>query len=347
MVIKVSVAAFFERQQQGFPVLDVRSPGEYKQGHIPGARSFPLFDDEERKEVGTLYKQAGPEKAFLVGLDYAGRKMSTYVKKASSLRSKSLLLHCWRGGKRSESMAWLLSQAGHTCFVLEGGYRAYRTYIREELESMTNFMVLGGMTGSNKTGMLLEMKKQGMQVVDLEGLAHHKGSAFGHIDEPEQPTTEQFENNLFANVQKMDPERPIWLEDESRTIGRVVMPEKFYLHKKHAPLLVVEVPLSSRVEHLVASYARIDDDYLLKALEKIKKRLGGDLYAKCVHALEQKDYHYVAEATLSYYDKAYTYAITTGRDLQKIHYLSLKDTNPVEGAQKIGVWFSDFLRKEE
>ncbi|PID92951.1 MAG: tRNA 2-selenouridine(34) synthase MnmH [Bacteroidetes bacterium] len=347
MVTKVSVATFLQYQQQGIPVLDVRSPGEYKQGHIPGADSFPLFDDQERKEVGTLYKKAGPEKAFLVGLDYVGKKMSTYVKKASSLRSKSLLLHCWRGGKRSESMAWLLSQAGYTCFVLEGGYRAYRTYIREALESMTNFMVLGGMTGSNKTGILQEMKKQGMQVVDLEGLAHHKGSAFGHINEPEQPTTEQFENNLFASVQRMDPDRLIWLEDESRTIGRVVMPEKFYLHKKLAPLLVLEVPLSSRVDHLVANYAQINDDYLLNALEKIKKRLGGDRYNKCVHALERKDYHYVAEATLSYYDKAYSYAITSGRDLQKIHYLPLENTDPVEGAQKIISWFSDFLGRKE
>lgn len=347
MVKYISVEEFFRRQEEGVPVLDIRSPGEYQQGHIPGAVCFPLFNDEERKEVGTLYKHAGPEKAFLTGLDYAGRKMSEYVRRAAALHSKPLLLHCWRGGKRSESMAWLLSQAGHECYVLEGGYRTYRHHIRNILDNETNFIVLGGMTGSNKTGMLKEMMKEGLQVIDLEGLAHHKGSAFGHINEPEQPTSEQFENNLFLQWQKMDNSIPIWLEDESRTIGKVVMPDTFYNNKRNAPLLVVDVPKESRIEHLVVDYAGIDDQYLFEALQKIKKRLGGDNLKICTEALEKKDYRTVADLSLAYYDKAYSYAITTCHEDEKIHHLSLESTEPVEGAKKIIAWYRDFTGIQE
>lgn len=346
MVEYITVEEFFRLQQKGIPALDIRSPGEYVQGHIPGAIRFPLFDDEERKEVGTLYKKSGHERAFLTGLDYAGSKMSEYVRSAAALHSKPLLLHCWRGGKRSESMAWLLSQAAHKCYVLEGGYRAYRRYIRGVLDTHKNYIVLGGMTGSNKTGMLKEMHSQGVQVIDLEALAHHKGSAFGHINEPEQPTSEQFENNLFAQLQKLDPNVPIWLEDESRSIGRVVMPDKFYLNKRKAPLLVVDVPKESRIEHLVEDYAGIDDQYLYEALNKIEKKLGGDNVKTCSKALKIKDYYTVADITLSYYDKAYNYAITSGHKNENVYNLSLKSTDPVEGAKKIILWYREFLGKQ-
>lgn len=347
MVEYLSVEEFFLRMEEGIPVLDIRSPGEYKQGHIPGAVCFPLFNDQERKEVGTLYKHAGPEKAFLTGLDFAGRKMSEYVRRAKSLNSKPLLLHCWRGGKRSESMAWLLSQAGHDCFVLDGGYRTYRNYIRDIIDNVSNYIVLGGMTGSNKTGMLKEMIKEGLQVIDLEGLANHKGSAFGHINEPEQPTSEQFENDFFEQYQKMDPKAPIWLEDESRMIGKVVMPDKLYNHKRNAPLLVLNVPKESRIEHLVEDYAGIDDILLFEALQKIKKRLGGDNLKACNEALEKKDYRIVADISLSYYDKAYNYAISNWHEKEKIHHLDLESTDPVEGAKKIIAWYRDFSGIQE
>ncbi len=340
MVSYVSVEDFFQLQQQHYPVLDIRTPGEYIQGHIPGADCFPLFDNEERRVVGTLYKQSGPEKAFLAGLDYAGCKMSRYVKNAAHYNQKNLLLHCWRGGKRSESMAWLLSQAGYNCYVLDGGYRAYRRYIRASLEKYTHFIVLGGMTGSNKTGMLHEMSQLGAQVIDLEGLANHKGSAFGHINEPEQPTTEQFENNLYADISKMDPDIPVWLEDESRTIGKVVLPDLFYKNKKMAPLLVVNVPKKERIMHLVEDYANIDDAYLYDALQRIRKRLGGDNLQTCMQALEAKDYPIVADVTLSYYDKAYNYAISTHLP-ENLFTLELKSTDPVEGAKKILAWYND------
>lgn len=342
MVEYISVKELLERQDSGIPLLDIRSPGEFFQGHIPGAISFPLFNDEERKVVGTEYKHSGPEKAFLTGLEYAGKKMSHFVRQASSLHSNNLLLHCWRGGKRSESMAWLLSQAGHHCFVLKGGYKAYRKYIRSELERATNLLVLGGMTGSNKTGMLKEMQYNGLQVIDLEALAHHKGSAFGHINEPEQPTSEQFENDLFYQWDKLDHSLPVWLEDESRTIGKVVLPDIFYENKRNAPLLVVEVPKESRIAHLVEDYAGIDDNYLYDALMRIKKKLGGDNLNACLQALEEKNYHMVADISLSYYDKAYNYAITSYHAKENVFHLPLESTDPVMATEKILDWYTEF-----
>lgn len=344
MVTYIDTLIFLTYRDELVPVLDIRSPGEYSQGHIPGALSFPLFSDEERKTIGTLYKHSGKEKAFQIGLDIVGPKMSRFVKKATSYKSKKLLLYCWRGGKRSESMAWLLSQAGYDCFVLTDGYKAYRHYIRKILESYANYIVLGGMTGSNKTGILKSLRAKGEQVIDLEGLAHHRGSAFGHIGEPEQPTSENFENLLHEEWRKCDPSRRIWLEDESRSIGRVVIPDCFYQNKKNAFLLVVQVPKSERIKHLVKEYTGIDDQFLNDSILRISKRLGGDRTQECLDALHEKNYNAVADMSLAYYDKAYGFSITN-REKDTFFVLPLKDTSPDSGAEEVLKWYRDFHQK--
>jgi len=346
VVTYISIADFLSLRDRLLPVLDVRSPGEYVQGHIPQAVPFPLFSNEERKIVGTLFKESGPEKAFLAGLDFAGRKMSEYVRNAASLHSHELLLYCWRGGKRSESMAWLLSQAGYTCYVLEGGYRAYRRYLHETLDKNRPVLVLGGMTGSNKTGMLLALKKSGHQVIDLEGLACHKGSAFGHINEPQQPTTEFFENLLFDQWRILDPFRPVWLEDESRSIGKVILPQQFYNNKRMAPLLVITVPLKQRVMHLVDDYTGVENDKLKDAVMRISKRLGSNRVNASLLALKNNDFFTVAEIVLEYYDKAYRYAISQHNG-DSVFYLSLPDTNASSGAEKIAEWYREYFQKAQ
>ena len=344
MVTYIDTVTFLQHRDEGVPVLDIRSPGEFAQGHMPSALSFPIFSNEEREIIGTLYKQSGKEKAFHVGLDIVGPNMSKFVKKATSYKSKTLLLYCWRGGKRSESMAWLLSQAGFNCYVLTDGYKAYRNYIREILESYTHYIVLGGMTGSNKTGILKALRAKGEQVIDLEGLAHHRGSAFGHIGEPEQPTTETFENILFEEWRTCDKSQHIWLEDESRSIGKVVMPDCFYKNKKNAFLLVVEVPKSERIKHLVREYTGIDDQYLHDSILRISKRLGGDRTRECLDALHDKNYDTVADMSLAYYDKAYGFSITN-REKDTFFVLPLQDTSPDSGAEEVLKWYRDFHQK--
>lgn len=344
MVTYIDTQTFLQHRDEGVPVLDIRSPGEFAQGHIPGALCFPLFSNEERKIIGTLYKKSGKEKAFHVGLDFVGPKMSGFVKKATSHRSKIFLLYCWRGGKRSESMAWLLSQAGFSCYVLTDGYKAYRNYIREILGSYAHYLVLGGMTGSNKTGILKALHAKGEQFIDLEGLAHHRGSAFGHIGQPEQPTTEAFENILFEEWRKCDKSQPIWLEDESRSIGKVVIPDCFYKNKRNAFLLVVEVPKTERIKHLVREYTGIDDQYLYDSIIRISKRLGGDRTQECLAALQDKKYDTVADMSLAYYDKAYGFSVIN-REKDTFFVLPLQDTSPDSGAEEVLKWYRDFYQK--
>ncbi|MCF8244372.1 MAG: tRNA 2-selenouridine(34) synthase MnmH [Saprospiraceae bacterium] len=294
-------------------LLDVRTPAEYAQGHVPGAQNLPLFSDEERAEVGTLYKQASPERAFLRGLDIAGAKMSWYVKQAMKLApEKKVAVHCWRGGQRSGSLATLLSFAKFDVQVLEGGYKAYRAHVLEHFSlRKSRFVVLGGKTGSGKTEVLKALTSLGEQVIDLEGLANHKGSAFGALGEEPQPRVEQFENDLFAELEKIDHQRRIWVENESRTIGRVSIPAGFFEQYKIAPLVVLEVPFEERIRHLAVVYATFPKDEIIESLLKITKRMGGNNVKDALEAFEAGRVEDATAIALNYYDK--TYAHSTGQ----------------------------------
>jgi tRNA 2-selenouridine synthase len=317
------------------PVVDVRTPAEFEQGHIPGAHNIPLFTNEERAVVGTLYKREGKEVAFMKGLDYVGPRMRWFVKEARRLApSREILVHCWRGGMRSGSMAWLFRSAGFTAHTLEGGYKGYRRHIRKKFETDSRWIIIGGYTGSGKTEILKELEKLGNQIVDLEGIARHKGSAFGHIGQKPQPTTEQFENNLAARWNELDFSKTIWMEDESKAIGHVFQPDNFYRKLRTSTLVFVEVPKEARISRLVKEYAGIDKNALAQALAKIVKRLGGQNYQKAVKALEVDDYATVADITLTYYDKAYGYGVSQ-RDKSKVIILKVDGDNPPETAEKI------------
>lgn len=257
-------------------VLDVRSPGEYAQGHIPGAVSFPLFDDLERARVGTVYKQQGKEEAMLLGLKIVGPKMEKFVRQARKLAPhRRLAVHCWRGGQRSGSMAWLFRQSGFDVVTLLGGYKNYRRHLLDAFEQIAfPMIVIGGQTGSGKTKVLRELQRLGEQIIDLEALAHHKGSAFGAIGELPQPTVEQFENDLFEAMIPLDPGRRVWLENESRSIGRVFVPEGFWRHFKASPLYNIEVPSECRIQNLVDDYTGFSSEELEEAFLRIEKKTG-------------------------------------------------------------------------
>ena len=229
MITPTIPAEQFLLMARSLPVIDVRSPGEYRKGHILGAFNIPLFTNEERAEVGTLYVQTGKEPAINLGQEIAVQKTDYYLEEiAKAAPQKQALLHCWRGGMRSAKIATFYEEAGYRIFVLEGGYKAYRKYIRHQFSSGKPVILIGGYTGSGKTEILNNIHKQGHQVIDLEALAHHKGSSFGHLGQDEQPTTEQFENDLFAQWEKIDSLKHLWLEHESMKIGNVLLPDTFY-----------------------------------------------------------------------------------------------------------------------
>lgn len=331
---KLSPVDFISASSEGV-ILDVRSPGEYERAHIPGAISFPMFSNEERAAVGTCYKKEGKDKAVELGLSIVGPKLATWVKTAKKLaQGKPLLVHCWRGGMRSGSMAWLLETAGLPVKLLIGGYKAYRHLVLKTFEAHIPLRVLGGKTGSGKTEILIEMKKRGIQVIDLEGLAHHRGSAFGHLGLAPQPTSEQFENLLFHELRQMDYQQSIWVEDESRHIGKVFMNLEFYNQLRDAPVLFLDIDAQYRLPYLVEVYAQYPKELLAEAIEKIKKRLGGQHYQRALASLEMGQFEEVAAITLQYYDKAYLHGLEQ-RDKNKIQRLEIESLNTQKQVEAI------------
>lgn len=293
-------------------VLDVRSPGEFAQGHIPGAVAFPLFTDEERAKVGTVYKQQGKEQAMELGLAFVGPNMANFVKKAKKLApDRRLLVHCWRGGQRSRSMAWLLRLSGFDVATLEGGYKMYRQHLLQSFEALplADLRVIGGRTGTGKTKVLRALQAMGEQVIDLEAIAHHKGSAFGSIGEAPQPTVEQFENDLYDAMSALDWSRTIWTENESRSIGRVFIPQGFWQVMKAAPLYNIAIPEAARLQNLVDDYTGTDPAELIAAFHKIDSKLGGLQLKQALEAVEQGDYAAAAGIALRYYDKTYQHCL--------------------------------------
>jgi tRNA 2-selenouridine synthase len=292
------------------PVVDVRTPSEFLAGHIPGAVNIPLFNDIEREAVGKKYKKEGRIPAIIDGLKYSGPGLSASLRQALKIAKKGkLLVHCWRGGMRSEAMAWLFSLGGIHTEILEGGYKAYRNYILDSLSEKRKTIILGGMTGSGKTHILNSLKTMGQQVIDLEGLANHKGSAFGSLGQQAQPSTEHFGNILYSEWHKMDRTKPVWLEDESRNIGSVFIPDRFYLNMQDTPAVILMMDVSTRLPRLMEEYSAFSAEDLINSILKISKRLGGDNTRDAVSAVEAGDFARAVEITLLYYDKAYLYGL--------------------------------------
>ncbi|MEO0331907.1 MAG: tRNA 2-selenouridine(34) synthase MnmH [Bacteroidota bacterium] len=302
---QLPVHEFLSRGEQ-LPILDVRSPAEYQAGHIPQAHNLPLFSNKERAQVGTLYKQTGRYEALLKGLDVVGSKMRNLVERANELAvDNRTLVHCWRGGMRSESVAWLLNTAGLQAHTLVDGYKAYRRLVLDIYQTPLPILIVGGTTGSGKTEILQELEEQGEQVIDLEALANHRGSAFGGIGQRSQPTSEQFQNDLFAAWCSLDLSRTIWIEDESFSIGRAQLPHEFWEHMKQAPVVVVEVPRALRVQRLVRDYGHLNPVKLARAIQTIERRLGGLRTQQALQALEKRRFADVADLLLEYYDRSY------------------------------------------
>jgi len=326
---KTGITQFLELAGN-IPVVDVRSPSEFIDGHIPGAHNIPLFNDAERAEVGTRYKKEGSLNAILEGIRLSGPSMHLKLGAALEVagRGKRLLVHCWRGGMRSEAMAWLFSHGGIETHILEGGYKAYRHHVLETLSANRALIILGGLTGSGKTHILKKIEEKGNQVIDLEHLANHKGSAFGSLGQPAQPSSEHFSNMLFEKLSLTDPEKPVWLEDESRNIGMVFMPEEIYLNMQSSPAVILMMDINTRLPRLMEEYSCYPPELLLHSVMKIRKRLGGDRTREAVDAVNKGNFATAITITLQYYDKAYRYSLSR-KPQEQLRYVNT-DTDDVE-----------------
>ncbi|MBW4520133.1 MAG: tRNA 2-selenouridine(34) synthase MnmH [Scytolyngbya sp. HA4215-MV1] len=293
-------------------ILDVRSPAEFQQGHIPGAMSFPLFSNEERAEVGTCYKHQGRDAAVELGLTIVGPKLAQFVIQAKQLApDRRLRIHCWRGGMRSGSMAWLMETAGFQVSVLAQGYKGFRQWVRTTLACTKPILTLGGMTGTGKTDILHSLAAKGEPILDLEALANHRGSSYGNLGLPPQPTTEHFENRLAMQWSTFGCDRLIWVEAESRMVGACRIPDELFWQMMVAPVLQVNRSRQERIALLLDGYGAADRAELITATERLRKRLGGERTQAAIELIQQDNLAAAIEIVLDYYDKSYHY------DLQK------------------------------
>jgi len=328
------------------PLFDVRTPAEFSKGHIPNAFNLALFSNEERAIVGTIYKKEDPKQALLKGLEFVGPKMRLLIEEVEKkTKHKTVAVHCWRGGKRSGSVGWLLGMAGFEVKTIIGGYKAYRNFILNQFyQQKLELLVLGGKTGCGKTKILHALKEQGEQIIDLEGLAHHKGSAFGFIGEAPAPTVEQFENNLFEAITSLDTSRRIWIENESKRIGRVSIPNGFWEQMKAAPLVNMTLPFEVRLTVSIENYSTEVKADLETAFHNIKKRLGGQNYQRALAYLAVGDLKSAGSIALKYYDKQYQYMLEKNKT-KTIKYMNFENDEPEKTAQFLIAYANKELTK--
>jgi len=330
----VSVQEFLELSKQ-HPVIDVRTPAEFEHGHIPGAVNIPLFNNEERVIIGTMYKQEGKKPAMLKGMELVSPKFSDYLRSAETVSNTgTLLVHCWRGGMRSGGMAWLFEWYGFKVFTLKDGYKSFRRMVLETFKQPRELKILAGRTGSGKTLILKEIEKLGQTIIDLEELAHHKGSAFGTLGETPPPTQEMFENELAVSLLNIPADKKIWLEDESQNIGKRIIPNDLWVQMRAANVYYVDLPLEKRVEYLVKAYGKYSKEELIESIEKIRKRVGFQHSKAAIEAINNGDLKKACEISLVYYDKSYDHGVAK-RNSETIHKKAFAELKPAEIAKAI------------
>lgn len=331
MIQTLNIVAFL-KLSDNIPVIDVRTPLEFDHAHITGAHNLPIFSNEERVKVGTTYKQRSREEAILLGFDLTGPKWSGFIQQALTIApDKKILIHCWRGGMRSGAMAWALNLYGFEVYLLEGGYKKYRNWVLEKFSENYPIIILGGMTGSGKTQTLVKLKELNQQVIDLEDLAQHQGSSYGSMGYLKQPSQEHFENLLASQLIKIDKTKPIWLEDESLSIGKCFIPNSIFYLMRESPLLKLEVPFQERVDFLVEEYGKLNKEFLIESTVRIGKRLGPEQTRDAIAAINEDRMEVFIKLVLVYYDK--TYSNGQGkRSQESVHTLVCKSTDAIENS---------------
>jgi tRNA 2-selenouridine synthase len=300
----------------------VRSPGEYLHAHIPGAFNLPLFSDEERKIVGTAYKQEGKQPAIKYGLEFFGPKMipliddvKAFLKKSSS---STILLHCWRGGMRSAAVAWLLDLYGFEVYLLEGGYKAYRQHVLAVFDLPLRMQIIGGYTGSNKTGMLHQLKQMGHAVIDLEHIALAVIVYQLYLAQ---------ENKMETNC---------WIEDESQRLGKLHIPHPFWNSMRQKTVFFLDIPFEERLKHIITCYGNLDKEKLITAVIRIRKRLGPLESKNCINFLLEDNVQEAFRILLQYYDKTYQKSLQNReKPDEQIQTISLESIDAIENTHKL------------
>ena len=301
-----------EALKKNFKFVDVRTRAEFEEFHIPGAYNVPLFTEEERREVSEVYHKRGEKEARLFALKLVGPKLYDMVREIREIKEKEgrVAVYCWRGGMRSLAVAAVCNLAGVNVLRLVGGYREFRRYILKRMEELLKdkrLLVVYGPTGSGKTKLLRILKEEGYPVIDLEGLAGHRGSVFGGIG-LKQPSQKMFDSLLWLELEKLKDSPLIVVEGESKRIGRLFIPEPFWSAMERGEKVSVEIPLNERIRISMEDYQvdRFPPEVYIGALRRIRKILGDEKYREIEKLIEKKEYpKAVRELMVNYYDKLY------------------------------------------
>jgi len=301
-------------QLAGFDeVIDVRSPSEFAEDHVPGAINCPVLDDAERAAIGTMYKQISPFDAKKRGAALVAKNIARHIEASFAAHGRTWrpLVYCWRGGKRSGAMAHILSEIGWHAAQLEGGYRAYRREILAQLAELPRrlrYRVVCGATGSAKSRLLQALAAAGAQVLDLENLASHRGSVLGNLPEEPQPAQKMFDSLVWDALRKFDPDKIVYVEAESRKIGQLQVPDALLARMRASPCVLIDAPLAERVAFLVDEYGHfLGDPQDLKAkLECLAGLHSKETIARWMNQVEQGQWEgLVADLLANHYDPAY------------------------------------------
>ena len=301
------------------PLIDVRSPSEYYKGHMPNSINIPLFDNDERSIIGTIYKKEGRKKAVIEGLKFFEEKMELLLDKLFNyiISHKTILennnnelfikIYCSRGGMRSQSIAWLLEKYKLNPITLKGGYKSYRRWILDCFSKKWNIVIIGGKTGSGKTRLLSLLEKHKYQTIDLEGFACHRGSTFGGLGMKEQPSNEQFENKIAEKLYSFKSINNIFVEAESANIGKCKIPHEFFNQMKKSKRIELLRSESNRLDELIDTYSVFKKEELKESVLRIKKRLGPQRTKIALESINNEKWDLVCRSVLDYYDKCYEY----------------------------------------
>ncbi|EYE87309.1 hypothetical protein Q428_13965 [Fervidicella metallireducens AeB] len=301
-----------QRTDNNYVLIDVRSEGEYKKERIPNSINIPLFNDEERKIIGTVYVKESVERAKELGVEAAAKKLPSIYKEIKDLDKKfnKLIFYCARGGMRSSSIVSLLSSLGVNVLKLSGGYKGYRKFINENLPEIVkkvNFAVLYGNTGVGKTKILQELEKRGYDVLDLESYANHRGSLLGSIRMGEQNSQKLFEAYVYDALRKRKS-NTVFVEGESKRIGRIIIPDYLFTSMEKGKRIKIDTNMDVRIKNIMDEYVSDNDEELINTVNLLRIHLSDVNVDRYITEIKNKKYRVVIEELMTkYYDPMYNY----------------------------------------
>lgn len=324
MVYDISLEELFRLDDP--VIIDVRSPSEFFEDHIPGAINVPLFLDDERKAVGTTYKSEGRQRAILQGTEFVGRRLPEIVEPILALKGKTVVLYCFRGGMRSKSVAQLMSSLGMKLYRLKGGYKSYRRHVHsqmQQIECPVPLFVLQGLTGSGKTEILQNME----YAIDLEGMAAHRSSLFGAMGK--RPRSQKwFETSLLQRMKELRDAPYAIVEGESRKLGNLHIPDSFFAQMRRSPVILVTTPMDRRVEIILQDYMeKFDLSSTLAILDGMPRGISRQKVQELKDLLTSEQYHdFTAMLLEYYYDPLYSHTLDRLKPVGNFENKNSKDT---------------------